>query len=502
MSVTATIKSIQDIMRKDAGVDGDAQRIGQIGWMLFLKIFDDQEQELAFTQDDYVSPIPENLRWSNWATDPEGITGDNLLNFINNDLFTTLKELTTHTGQTPRGFVVQSVFQDAYNYMKNGTLIRQVINKLNEIDFNRSDDRHTFNDIYEKILKDLQSAGNAGEFYTPRAVTQFMVDMTDPQLGETVLDPACGTGGFLSSTIEHVRSKYVNNVEDRETLQNSFSGIEKKQLPHLLCTTNMLLHGIEVPSQVRHDNTLARPIKDYGPKDRVDVVITNPPFGGMEEDGIETNFPASFRTRETADLFLVLIMRLLKTNGRAAVVLPDGFLFGEGIKTRIKEKLLDECNLHTIVRLPNSVFAPYTSIKTNLLFFEKGKPTKDIWYFEHQLPEGYKAYNKTRPMRLEEFDVEKQWWGGKSRKGRIESEQAWRVDVKDIIANNYNLDIKNPNTLEAGHGDPDELLEEYKKLLVEITDTQNQLKEELATALASTTGSDTKVTKLNNKKVS
>lgn len=379
--------------------------------------------------------------------------------------------------------MVQRVFEDAFNYMKNGTLVRQVVNKLNEIDFNRSSDRHTFNDIYEKLLKDLQSAGNAGEFYTPRAVTQFMVDMVDPKLNEHVLDPACGTGGFLTCAIEHKRSKYVRNVEDRDTLQSSFHGIEKKQLPHMLCTTNMLLHGIEVPEQIRHDNALGRPLKDYGPQDRVDVIITNPPFGGMEEDGIEQNFPSSFRTRETADLFLVLIMRLLKDHGRAAIVLPDGFLFGEGIKTRVKEKLLEECNLHTIVRLPNSVFAPYTSIKTNLLFFEKGKPTKDIWYYEHRLPEGYKAYNKTRPMRVEEFEVVKKWWGGKTRKKREESEQAWCVDIKDIVANNYNLDIKNPHVGEQVSHDPNELLQQYAKQQNEISDLRNQLKEILQEAL-------------------
>ncbi len=283
MSVSTTIKSIQDIMRKDAGVDGDAQRIGQLGWMLFLKILDDQEQELEVTKDNYESPIPERLRWSSWAADPEGITGESLQDFINNDLFPALKELSTSTGGlNPRAIVVQSAFEDAYNYMKNGTLVRQVVNKLNEIDFNRSSDRHTFGDIYEKLLKDLQSAGNAGEFYTPRAVTQFMTDMVDPKLGEEVFDPACGTGGFLACTIEHVRSKYVNSVEDRMTLQNSIFGVENKQLPHLLCTTNMLLHGIEVPSNVRHDNSLTRPLKDYGPADRVDVILTNPPFGGME----------------------------------------------------------------------------------------------------------------------------------------------------------------------------------------------------------------------------
>lgn len=459
-------------MRKDAGVDGDAQRIGQLGWMLFLKIFDDQEQELEVTKDNYKSPIPEDYRWSNWAADPEGMTGETLQNFINNELFPSLKELSTSTGGTnPRAMVVQSAFEDAYNYMKNGTLVRQVVNKLNEIDFNRTSDRHTFGDIYEKLLKDLQSAGNAGEFYTPRAVTQFMTDMTDPKLGEKVLDPAAGTGGFIACTIEHVRSKYVNNVEDRESLQRSLFGVEKKQLPHLLCTTNMLLHGIEVPSQIRHDNSLARPLKDYGPADRVDVVLTNPPFGGMEEDGIEQNFPATFRTRETADLFLVLIMRLLKDRGRAAVVLPDGFLFGEGIKTRIKEKLLEECNLHTIVRLPKGVFAPYTSINTNLLFFTKGEPTKEIWYYEHPYPEGYKSYSKTKPMRIEEFEPEKAWWDN-----REESENAWRVSVEDIAASGFNLDIKNPNSIVDGLGDPDELLAEYDRVSSVVVTIQKELK--------------------------
>ncbi|MDA3901840.1 MAG: class I SAM-dependent DNA methyltransferase, partial [Desulfuromusa sp.] len=412
MSVSTTIKSIQDIMRKDAGVDGDAQRIGQLVWMFFLKIFDDQEQELELLQDRYTSPIPEKLRWRNWAADAEGITGDELLDFINNELFKTLKEMELNAGTNGRGIVVRSVFEDAYNYMKNGTLIRQVVNKINDIDFNRSDDRHTFGDIYEQILKDLQSAGNAGEFYTPRAVTQFMVDMVNPKLGEKILDPACGTGGFLSCSIEHVRSNDVKTAEDEQLLHKSVFGVEKKALPHLLCTTNMLLHGIEVPSNIRHDNTLARPLRDYSPKDRVDVVITNPPFGGTEEDGIEANFPANFRTRETADLFLVLITHLLKNGGRAAIVLPDGTLFGEGVKTRIKEKLLTECNLHTVVRLPNGVFNPYTGIKTNLLFFTKGEPTKEVWYYEHPYPEGAKSYNKTKPMRIEEFAPEKSWWGG------------------------------------------------------------------------------------------
>jgi len=478
MSISTTVKSIQDIMRKDAGVDGDAQRIGQLVWLFFLKIFDDQEQELELLNDDYRSPIPERLRWRTWAADPEGITGDELLDFINNDLFKTLKDLDLDVGANGRALVVRSAFEDAYNYMKNGTLIRQVVNKIEEIDFNRSADRHQFGDIYEQILKDLQSAGNAGEFYTPRAVTQFMVDMVDPKLGEKVLDPACGTGGFLACTIEHVRSKYVKTAEDEQLLQRSVSGVEKKALPHLLCTTNMLLHGIEVPSNVRHDNTLSRPLRDYGPKDRIDVVVTNPPFGGTEEDGIEGNFPAAFRTRETADLFLVLITHLLKDGGRAAIVLPDGTLFGEGVKTRIKEKLLSECNLHTVVRLPNGVFNPYTGIKTNLLFFTKGEPTREVWYYEHPYPPGYKSYSKTKPMRIEEFAPEKAWW-----ENRQESEQAWKVPVEQIIANGYNLDIKNPNTVADDHGDPDELLAEYKKMLENVAATREALRRELMNAL-------------------
>ena len=481
MSISTTIKTIQDIMRKDAGVDGDAQRISQLVWMIFLKIFDDREKEYELI-DGYVSPIPEKLRWRNWADDPEGITGDELLDFVNNELFKILKDLSLDAEGDRRGFVVREVFEDAYNYMKNGTLMRQVINQINKnVDFNKTDDLFLFGDIYEQILKDLQSAGNAGEFYTPRAVTQFMVDMVDPKLGEKMLDPACGTGGFLTATIEHVRGKYVNSIEDEATLQKSIAGVEKKPLPHLLCVTNMLLHRIEDPSQIRHDNTLARPLRDYGLRERLDVIVTNPPFGGMEEDGIESNFPASFRTRETADLFLVLIMHLLKDGGRGAIVLPDGTLFGEGVKTRIKEELLEKCNLHTIVRLPNGVFSPYTGIKTNLLFFKKGEPTKEVWYYEHTYPEGYKSYSKTKPMRIEEFEPEKAWWDK-----REENEFAWRVSIEDIKRNGYNLDIKNPNVEDAIHRDPEELLAEYRQLLNEIADTRNKLKDELKSALDET----------------
>ena len=480
-------------MRKDVGVDGDAQRIGQMVWMLFLKIFDDREAEAELMEDNYKSPLPAKLRWRNWAADPEGMTGDTLLEFVDGELFPALKNLKT-TRTPSRANVIREVFEDAYQYMKSGTLLRQIVNKVqDDIDFNDSKKAHLFGDVYEQILKDLQSAGNAGEFYTPRAVTQFMVDQIDPQLGENVLDPACGTGGFLTCSIEHIRSKYVKSVDDEQTLQQSVRGIEKKSLPHLLCRTNMLLHGIDVPTNITHDNTLSRPLRDYGPKDRVDCIITNPPFGGMEEDGIEGNFPQAFRTRETADLFLVLIMHLLKDGGRAALVLPDGTLFGEGVKTRIKEKLMDECNLHTIVRLPNGVFAPYTGIKTNLLFFTKGTPTKDIWFYEHPYPPGAKSYNKTKPIRIAEFDAEKKWWGKPNKTGgykaRKASELAWKVSAKEIKENGYNLDIKNPHNADTGPGDPDELLAELENIRTSSREALDQLKSELAAALTSSGGS-------------
>ena len=485
MSLGNTIKAIQDIMRKDAGVDGDAQRIGQLAWMLFLKIYSDLELETELDDSKYKSPTPKKFRWESWADEEalgkDALTGDALINFINNDLFPKLKELdlSPFSGQArERGALLISVFDDAYNYMKNGTLLRQVINKINQdIDYNSVETRHLFGDIYEQILRDLQNAGNAGEYYTPRAVTQFAIDMVDPQLGEIVLDPACGTGGFLTGAFEHMK-KQVKKPNELKTLKNSIRGVEKKPLPHVLCATNMMVHGIEVPSNILNDNTLARPLRDYGPKDQVDVIVTNPPFGGVEEDGIENNFPAEFRTRETADLFLVLVMELLKDGGRAAIVLPDGTLFGEGIKTRIKKKMLEECNLHTIVRLPKSVFAPYTSISTNVLFLTKGEPTKDIWYYEHQLPEGVKAYNKTKPMRLSEFDEEKNWWTK-----RKETEKAWKVSAKDIAANNYNLDIKNPNAPVETHEDPEELLAQYAEAVKAVKALQDQLKTSLQQSL-------------------
>ncbi len=484
MSVRTLVKSIQDIMWKDVGIDGDAQRISQLCWMFFLKIIDDQDQELELLTPDYRSPIPKKLQWRAWAADPEGITGDELLAFVNDEMFPALKNLAPTARAGDRRRVVRDVFEDAYNYMKSGQLMRQVINKINGIDFNNLSERQHFGDIYEQILNDLQSAGNAGEFYTPRAVTAFMVDRIDPHPGETLLDPACGTGGFLTCAIRHMRKRYVKKPEHEKAMQESMRAVEKKQLPHMLCVTNMLLHGIEDPGFVRHDNTLARPYISWEQKDRVDIVLTNPPFGGREEDGIESNFPAHFRTKETADLFLALIIRLLKPGGRAAVVLPDGTLFGEGVKMRLKEHLLQECNLHTIVRLPNSVFKPYASIGTNLLFFEKGTPTRDIWFWEHQVPEGQKAYSMTKPIRLEHLQGCLDWWGGKTRKGREAGPFAWKVTAEEVKVRDYNLDFKNPHAVADDHGDPEMLLAELHKAETETARLRDQLKSILAEALA------------------
>ena len=483
MSVRTTVKTIQDIMRKDVGVDGDAQRIAQLCWMFFLKIIDDQDQELELMEEGYRSPIPRKLQWRVWAADPEGLTGKGLLDFVNDELFPSLKDL-SGASKNGRRRMVRGVFEDAYNYMKSGQLMRQVINKINTIDFNNLAERQHFGELYEQILNDLQSAGNAGEYYTPRAVTVFMVDRIDPKPGEILLDPACGTGGFLTCAIRHMRNRrYVKNAADEGKMQEALRAMEKKPLPHMLCVTNMLLHGVEDPSFVIHDNSLARPYTSYGQADRVDIILTNPPFGGKEEDGIESNFPKQFQTRETADLFLALIVRRLRSGGRAAVVLPDGTLFGEGVKTRLKQHLMEECNLHTIVRLPNSVFRPYASIGTNLLFFEKGEPTKEIWYYEHRVPEGQKAYSMTKPIRFEHLQPSIDWWGGARRKGRKETEVAWRVTAADVKARGYNLNIKNPHSVEDDHGDPEELLAKLDEAERQTAVLRDQLKAILEEAL-------------------
>ena len=424
-------------MWKDPGVSGDAQRLEQLGWMITLKIIDDKEEELELLNDDYVSVIPSELQWRNWASDSEGITGDAMKDFIDSKLFPGLQNLDISDGNK-RAILIRDIFAGTNNYMKNGTIIRQVVNKLNEIDFNASEDRHTFGDIYESLLRDLQSAGNYGEFYTPRAVTEIMTEIINPRLGEKVLDPACGTGGFLTSAIENIRKQDVHSVEDLKTLEETIRGQELKPLPFMLCVTNLILHDIEIPNIINGDS-LNREYTSIVEKDRVDVILANPPFGASVSDGVETNYPAQFRTTESADLFLLLMIRYLRDGGRAAIVLPDGSLTGDGVKQRIRQEFLEQCNVHTIVRLPNSVFQPYASVATNLLFFTKGEPTKEIFYWEHKLPEGQKSYSKTKPIQKKEFDSLKAWWNN-----RLENEQAWKVGIDVLKNNGYNLDIKNP----------------------------------------------------------
>lgn len=445
MNISSTIKSIQDIMRKDDGVDGDAQRIGQLTWMLFLKVFDQREEEWEDDNPKYQSPIPERFRWRNWAAyqaDSEDkkkpqIQGSELTPFINNELFPALKDIDASDSPTKK--VIKQVFEDSNNYMKSGSLMLAVIEKLEDaIDFHDFTTRAHLGDVYEQLLNDLRGAGNAGEFYTPRAITQFMVERINPNLAkrETVMDPACGTGGFLTAAIDHFRHQLSDksSPDDKRAIEQLIHGIEKKQLPHLLCTTNMLLHGIDVPSQIDHSNTLGRPWNDWRADEKVACLITNPPFGGYEDDGVGTDYPSDLKTRETADMFMALIIKkLLKDDGgRGAVVLPDGTMFGDGIKGKLKELLLRECNLHTVIRLPKGVFAPYTTIKTNLLFFTKGKPTETIWFYEHPYPAGYKSYSKTKPIDYREFKAEQDWWG-KEENGfaeRVESEFAWKIDFK------------------------------------------------------------------------
>ncbi|RKR10066.1 type I restriction enzyme M protein [Flavobacterium sp. 90] len=454
MSTTSIIRSIRNIMRKDEGLDGDAQRISQMVWMLFMKIFADKEEEWKASRKEYKSPIPENLKWQNWAADEKGLTGDKLISFINDQLFPTLK--TIDPTDTDQSVIIKSVFNDTYNYMKSGNLFRQVINEIDKIDFsNNNKDRHVFNDIYESILKELQSASSSGEYYTPRAVTQFMVEMINPEIGESILDPACGTGGFLTCSLDQL-SKQQDFDETSLIIQNSIRGVEKKPLPHLLCTTNLILHGIEKPA-ITKGNLLSIPYDSWNAKSQVNIVLSNPPFGGQEEDGTEKNFPEEFRTKETADLFLALIIKILNKKGRAAVVLPDNSLFGEGVKIRIKEELLTKCNLHTIIRLPNGVFNPYTGIKTNLLFFVKGEPTKETWYYEMPYPEGIKNYSKSKPVDINHFNDIKKWWVK-----REENQYAWRVSKEEIKRRKFNLDVKNPNIVEK------ENLYSTEELLIKI----------------------------------
>jgi type I restriction enzyme M protein len=446
-NISSILKSIQNIMWQDTGLNGDAQRIEQLGWMLFLKIFSDKDKELELLNDNYTSPIPDLFHWvkekGNWAGDDEGMTGDELLEFVDRQLFPALRNIDVSTGNR-RALIVREVFEGNNNYMKSGINIRKVLNKLNEMDFNIAKDRHAFGELYESILKGLQSAGKSGEFYTPRAITSFITEMINPQLGEKILDPACGTGGYLTCAIEHLKLQ-ANSVEERQSIAENIEGWEYKPLPYLLATTNLILHDMEVPN-IRFGDALDKPLSSFTEKNRVNAILANPPFGGIVANNNETNFPQNFRTKESADLFLILMIHLLKQDGRAGIVLPDGSLTGDGVKQRVRQKLLEDCNLHTIIRLPNSVFQPYATVATNLLFFTKGTPTKEVWYYEHKLPEGQKAYNKTKPIQAKEFNPIKTWWND-----RKESDIAWKVDIKTIIDRNYDLDIKNPTKQEETH---------------------------------------------------
>lgn len=438
-NISSIIKNVRNIMRQDRGVSGDAQRLEQLGWMLFLKILDEKDQELELIRNRYKSVIPEKFQWRNWATDPEGITGADLIQFVDHPtdgLFANLRQLKApHAAQ--RAMLVREVFEGSNNYMKSGYEMRKVINQLNGFDFNSSDDRHIFGTVYESILLELRDAGNKGEYYTPRAITQLMTQMTNPSLGEHVLDPAAGTGGFLSAAIDYIREKEVHTLDDEALLQKSITGWELKPVSYVLGLTNLILHGLDVPDW-HYLDSLKTEYNSIGPKQQVDVILANPPFGATIADGVETNFPATFRCKESADLFIVLFIQLLKHGGRCAIVLPDGCITGDGYKERIREKLLADCNLHTIVRLPQSTFHPAT-VSTNLLFFEKGTPTKEIWYYEHRLPEGQKSYSKTKGIQFSEFTPLIKWWNK-----RKKSDVAWKVKVEDL-KRGFDLDAKNPH---------------------------------------------------------
>ena len=434
MAMSALIKSLSNIMRVDPGLNGDAQYIEQISWLLFLKAFDAKEMEWEL-KGEYKPVIPIGYRWRDWAENKEGVTGDNLVKFVE-DLFSTLKKFDVSGGDM-RKFVVKNTFEDINNYMKSGVQLRQLINEINKkVDFIDAMEKHSFNELYEGMLKDLQSAGKAGEFYTPRPVTNFIVEKVNPKLGEKVIDPACGTGGFLTSTIKHFGD--VSTTEQLKMLQESINGIEKKPLPYLLAVTNLILHDIEIP-KILHQNSLQRPVTDYSASERYDVIMANPPFGGAEEAAISSNVPAKYKTSETADLFMVLIMYLLKDQGRAGVVLPDGFMFGDGVKNNIKERLLSEYGLHTIIRLPQ-VFKPYANVNTNLFFFQKGKQSNGVWFYRLDLPEGVKSFSKTKPMEDYHFDPVRKWWDDKKEIIADGKEKAKYYSLDDLIALNYSFD--------------------------------------------------------------
>lgn len=479
MSLSNFVKRIRDIMRNDAGINGDAQRIEQMAWMLFLKVYDTKESDWEFDDDGYTSIIPECCRWSNWAVDDKSgnaMTGDTLLNFVNNTLFPVLKGQDIKDGngniiikgvevnkETPiKKSIVKTTFEDANNYMKDGVLLRQIINIIDELDLGDYEESHAFGVIYETILKELQSAGSSGEYYTPRAVTDFMAKMIKPQIGETVADFACGTGGFLTSWLNELLP-LVETTEDQEKFDNSIYGIEKKQFPYMLCITNMLLHGIDVP-KIYHDNSLLRDVLDYTEDDQFEVILMNPPYGGNEKNEVKNHFPSDLASSETADLFMSVIMYRLKKNGRAAVILPDGFLFGtDNAKMSIKKKLFSEFNLHTVIRMPHSVFAPYTSITTNILFFDRTKPTEETWFYRLDMPDGYKNFSKTKPMELKHFAPAIEWWNNREEITVDGFDKAKKYTVQEIAEKNYNIDLCGYPHEEEEILPPKELIQQYQE---------------------------------------
>lgn len=465
-NLTGFVKRLRDIMRNDAGINGDAQRIEQITWLLFLKVYDAKEQDWEFDDSDYKSIIPENCRWANWAVDDKSgkaMTGDTLLNFVNNTLFPTLKKLPVDKDTPIKKAIVQTTFADANNYMKDGVLLRQVINVIDELDLSDYDEIHAFGEIYENILKELQTAGSAGEFYTPRAVTDFMAKMIKPQIGEQMADFACGTGGFLTSWLKELQPQ-IKTTADRKAFGTSIYGIEKKQFPYMLCITNLLLHDVDTP-RVYHDNSLLRKVLDYTDDDRFDIVLMNPPYGGSEKNEVKSNFPADLASSETADLFMSVIMYRLKRDGRAAVILPDGFLFGtDNAKINIKNKLLTQFNLHTVIRMPGSVFAPYTSITTNILFFDNTHPTEETWFYRIDMPEGYKHFSKTKPMKLEHFAPVIDWWNNRTEINIDGFDKAKKYTAKQLIEDfNYNLDLCSYPHEEEEILDPMDLIQRYQE---------------------------------------
>ena len=465
MNLSNFVKRIRDIMRNDAGINGDAQRIEQMAWMLFLKIYDTKEQDWDMDEDDYQSIIPENCRWSNWAKDDRSgnaITGDTLLNFVNNTLFPTLKGLEVNKDTPIKKSIVKTTFEDANNYMKDGVLLRQIINIVDELDLGDYEESHAFGEIYETILRELQSAGSSGEFYTPRAVTDFMAKMIQPKIGEQMADFACGTGGFITSWLKEL-NKLVKTTDDQNKFDNSIYGIEKKPFPYMLCITNMLLHGVDVP-RIYHDNSLLKDVLDYTEDDQFDVILMNPPYGGSEKNDVKNHFPQDLASSETADLFMSVIMYRLKENGRAAVILPDGFLFGtDNAKVSIKKKLLSEFNLHTVIRMPHSVFAPYTSITTNILFFDRTKPTEETWFYRLDMPEGYKNFSKTKPMQLKHFEPVMEWWNNREEITIDGFDKSKKYTVTELSDRNYNIDLCGFPHEEEEILPPKELIQQYQE---------------------------------------